>query len=616
MKHIIFLLVVFSLSTATFAQNYQKQYLNAKSLYNDGDYALAMEAFRPIIRRSSDNPFAAYASYYYGLSNYYAGFPEQARTIMLQAKERFPNWTRVDEINYWIAKLYFENSDHYLALNTLGAIKDPSVKEDAEAMTMHYLGEDTDAVEMAAIYEKYPSEATGTVYAKKLTQEPLDARGRKTLEELIGTYDLDPEIFETSVQSTELKDTYRVAVMMPFLVNTIKAGDKNRVNEFVLDLYNGIEMAVDSLKKTGVNIELYAYDTERDTTATRRLLQQDELKGMDMIIGPLFSGPAKMVSEFGLQYGINVFNPLSNSPDNLDGNPHYFLLQPSAVTIGEVMADYAAENYADRPGVVLFGESDNDVKMARAYVKRYEAQTGQKLISMGISNEDSEEILQLLLSTTNIKDATTEEGRENISIGMDSLSHIFVASNNSLIFSKVVSAVETRGDNIQIIGSQSWVEMPIVKYETFERLKVIFYAPGYIDQRSPVYRRYQRDYIRKHRKVPSSFSDQGFEIAMFLGSSLNKYGNYPQLGWDEENIISGTITPGYSYPNKQDNQVVPILNFREDKLDILIRKNKPLKDQCSTIVAGNCLRLPRIIYQEALIHQYAHLKPWAVTHYL
>ena len=255
MKHIIFLLVVFSLSTATFAQNYQKQYLNAKSLYNDGDYALAMEAFRPIIRRSSDNPFAAYASYYYGLSNYYAGFPEQARTIMLQAKERFPNWTRVDEINYWIAKLYFENSDHYLALNTLGAIKDPSVKEDAEAMTMHYLGEDTDAVEMAAIYEKYPSEATGTVYAKKLTQEPLDARGRKTLEELIGTYDLDPEIFETSVQSTELKDTYRVAVMMPFLVNTIKAGDKNRVNEFVLDLYNGIEMAVDSLKKTGVNME-------------------------------------------------------------------------------------------------------------------------------------------------------------------------------------------------------------------------------------------------------------------------------------------------------------------------------------------------------------------------
>jgi hypothetical protein len=579
MKHITFLLVVILLSTAAFAQNYQKQYLNAKTLYNDGDYSLAMEAFRPIIKRSADNPFAAYASFYYGLSNYHSGFPEQARTILLQARERFPNWSRIDDVNYWIAKLYFENSDHYLALNTVSTLKDPAIKEDAAAMTIHFLTEDTDAAEMAGIYEKYPSEATGTVYAAKLTEEPLDARGRKTLDGLISKYDLDPEMFETSVKSTELKDTYRVAVMMPFLVKTIKPEDKNRVNEFVLDLYNGIEMAVDSLKKTGINIELYAYDTERDTTATRRLLQHDELKGMDMIVGPLFSGPAKIVSEFGLQYGINVFNPISNSPDNLEGNPHYFLLQPSSITIGEVMADYSAENFADRPGVVLFGESENDVRMARSYVSRFEDQTGQKLISMGVSNDDSEEILQLLLSTTNIKEATTEEGRENISIGMDSLSHIFVASNNSLIFSKVVSAVETRGDNIQIIGSQNWIEMPVVKYETFERLKVIFYAPGYIDQQSNTYRRFQRDYIRKHRKVPSKFSDQGFEIALFLGNSLGKYGNYPQLGWDEEEIISGAITPGYSYPNKQDNQVVPVLSFGEEELDIKIRQNKLPEDQ-------------------------------------
>ena len=107
MKHIRFFLVVLVLfaGTQSIAQNYQKQYLSAKSFYNEGEYKLAIEAFRPLAKRSSDNPFAAYASYYYGMSNYYAGFKEEARTVFLQTKNQFPNWSRIDDVNYWLAKL-------------------------------------------------------------------------------------------------------------------------------------------------------------------------------------------------------------------------------------------------------------------------------------------------------------------------------------------------------------------------------------------------------------------------------------------------------------------------------------------------------------------------------
>ena len=218
MKQLHFLLVVLLMvvGSQVQAQNYQKQYLNAKSLFAEEQYSLAREAFRPLVKRSSDNPFSAYSSYYYGLSTYYAGFPEEARTILLQTKNQYPNWSRIDEVNYWLAKLYFENSDHFLALNITESIRDPEVKKSADEMTIHYLMLDTDAEEMAAIHDKYTNASTGQVYASKLTEMPLDARERKTLDQLISKYNLDKDAFSISVKSTELKDSYKVAVMMPF----------------------------------------------------------------------------------------------------------------------------------------------------------------------------------------------------------------------------------------------------------------------------------------------------------------------------------------------------------------------------------------------------------------
>lgn len=554
--------------------DYQQQYLNAKNLFTSERYALAREAFRPLIARNAQNPFAPYASFYFGLSTLKAGYAEQAKEIFLQTRDRFPNWSKADEVKYWLAICYFESNDDFLALNMLKEIKDPQIKSDSEGLIYNYLMPDTDADEMEAIYNRFESPATGRVYATKLSSTPLNQEGRRTLEELVQKYNLDPDRYLSAVSTSEIKDEYKVAVLMPFLVETLKPEDKMRVNEFVIDLYEGLRLGFDSLAKTGVDINIYAYDTKRDTTVTRSIVESDEMKGMDLIIGPLFPDPMRIVNEFSHQYKITLINPLTSSPEFIRSNPYHYLYNPSVLTIGEVMADFNVEKFGEKPGIVLYGETINDRLMAEAYADRYIEKGGTLSLIRGIEKDESEQVLEILLSSQSIKDASTEEGRENMEIAADSIGHIFVASANSLIFSKVIGAVDTRGDNIKVSGAADWLESPVVKYEVFQRLGVEFYAPNYIQRDSESYAAFRKAFIRRHRETPSKYAETGFDLALFIGKSLDKYGNYPQVGWNEDGIIRGTLSPGFLYPGSQDNHLLPILTFEDESLEMTTRERQ------------------------------------------
>ncbi|MEJ2003792.1 MAG: ABC transporter substrate-binding protein, partial [Cyclobacteriaceae bacterium] len=263
------------------------------------------------------------------------------------------------------------------------------------------------------------------------------------------------------------------------------------------------------------------------TAVTRSIIAKEEMKGMDMIIGPLFPEPMRIVNEFSHQYKITLINPLTNSPEFIRSNPYHYLYNPSVLTIGEVMADHAFEKYGNKPGIVIYGETLNDQLTAQSYADRYIENGGTLSLIREIGKDESEEVLEILLSSQSIKDASTEEGRENMDIAPDSIGHIFVASNNSLIFSKIIGAVDTRSDAIKVFGSADWLESPVVKYEVFNRLDVSFYAPNYIRKDKPVYMDFRRKYMRRHREIPSKYAQAGYDLAIFIGQSLDRYGNYP-----------------------------------------------------------------------------------------
>jgi ABC-type branched-subunit amino acid transport system substrate-binding protein len=103
-------------------------------------------------------------------------------------------------------------------------------------------------------------------------------------------------------------------------------------------------MALDSLRAEGMNAEFFVYDIDEDTLNSLRLIRDKSLQDMDLIIGPLFSAPFSIISDYAAHHGIPVINPLSQRDEIVEGNPWVFKLIPSSVDRMKAVSTFALEH--------------------------------------------------------------------------------------------------------------------------------------------------------------------------------------------------------------------------------------------------------------------------------
>src|SRR5690606_37019821 len=93
------------------------------------------------------------------------------------------------------------------------------------------------------------------------------------------------------------KKTYKIAVMLPFyLKNATK--QQEVVRQVMLDYYEGVELALDELRKSGFNITLKVFDTKSDSTTVVNILKDKDLRDFHLFIGPVYDDEFALVEEY------------------------------------------------------------------------------------------------------------------------------------------------------------------------------------------------------------------------------------------------------------------------------------------------------------------------------
>ncbi len=113
----------------------------------------------------------------------------------------------------------------------------------------------------------------------------------------------------------------KIAYLLPFMLD--KEGLDVAAGKFY-EFYQGSLIAIDSLKKQGVSINLYVYDTDRSDDKIQKVLAHPELQTVDFIIGPAYTTHVKPVSEFAKANNIRLIVPFSIHPDETLVNPNIF----------------------------------------------------------------------------------------------------------------------------------------------------------------------------------------------------------------------------------------------------------------------------------------------------
>lgn len=529
------------------AQDYRQRYAEAKSFFADRRFDKSLDAFRTLMVYDDRNPYMEYARFYHALSAYELNMKGLAKTSLLQLDSGSPDWPQRDEVRYWLGKIYFEEGEPFQAMKWLVAMKKG---ESAAQLKEKYATEIPDLEVLRMLLE----ESHDTVIARILIQRLLDLNRIESVAEarrLMASYGYPESRFKVPDPSETKPEGRRISVLFPFLLKSLDASPGTKKNQYVLDLYNGLRLAVDSAAQAGVAVELRAYDTERNPDKILQLTSLPEMTSSDVIVGPLFSEELPIVRDFSSRTRIPMVHPVSSNPEYLTGNPGGFLFLPSFATIGRRSADFAKSLGRPGPVVVVYENSVKDSLMAFAF--------RQRAVEIGLPIRAFRRI-----SKTN-SGQTTEVMKRWFPVASksesDSSGIVFVASDNELIYSKVISVIDARNDDSVIIGQENWLEKSVVEMAKLEELKVVLAAPNYYDPWSSGYRAFQRNFLRTYGQPPSNYARLGFEFGMFLTRELSATSDGMATALSTPGVRPGVIGGGQEYGGPRDNQVVPMIQL-------------------------------------------------------
>lgn len=358
-------------------------------------------------------------------------------------------------------------------------------------------------------------------------------------------------------------------MLLPFMVSTLEPTPGRKRTQIVLDFYEGAKLAVDTLQGQNINISLRAYDTERSVDKLKKYLETEELKRTDLIIGPLFQEESKIVQEFSMVNKINMIHPISNSTEFVGTNPYAFLFQPSAETLGKKSAGYLADRLKKKDCMVFYGPTKKDSTLAASFISEATAKGITVLGSFEINPRETGKVNQILTTATEF-----DEFKYPIEFTLrkDSLHSIFVASDDPLIYTKVVGAKETRNDSTILIGSENWLDDNVVEFDKYQTLGLILTSPNYKKPSDPEMRAFERKYLTTHGKQATNMARLGFELLMFVGQQLQKNGVYFQEGLQKAGVLPGFLGEGFDYRFGRDNQLVPFTTVRMGEITLIEKR--------------------------------------------
>ncbi|MBP6635437.1 MAG: LysM peptidoglycan-binding domain-containing protein, partial [Paludibacter sp.] len=156
--------------------------------------------------------------------------------------------------------------------------------------------------------------------------------------------EVDNVKFNTRIfESVQPKKTpYKIAFLLPFMVGNSKADAS--IDKFI-EFYSGALIAIQEAKEHGISFEISTFDTEKSEEKIQEVLQNPELKNMDLIIGPAYTNQIPFVSDFSKENKINTLIPFSSKVYDVNVNPYLLQFNPGIAVEVKFIAEMLNNEY-------------------------------------------------------------------------------------------------------------------------------------------------------------------------------------------------------------------------------------------------------------------------------
>jgi LysM repeat protein/ABC-type branched-subunit amino acid transport system substrate-binding protein len=317
------------------------------------------------------------------------------------------------------------------------------------------------------------------------------------------------------------KAMYNVALMLPLQLSNVDNIDVDEIKEHkanfppkveaAVEFYEGVLMAVDSMKRAGMKVILHVYDIdEADSEKVKTTLEKPEFATMDLILGPLSPGPFYTVSNWAKEHSVAIVSPVSPANKVLFKHPDAVKALPSLSTQMEQLATFVGEHH----------KSDNVIMVTSGNVKEQAAATAFRINVSKLLFPEGGDTIKTTRGMSGLE-ALLKKDKANVIVipsGSTSLTQPFV--------SDLLRSLNTLSDKYVIVvyGLSSWMGFDNLDPEYLEKLQFHFVAPWFIDyDSSATTQKFLDDYNKDFRGDASMYAFAGYDVGLFFLTHLYTY---------------------------------------------------------------------------------------------
>ena len=325
----------------------------------------------------------------------------------------------------------------------------------------------------------------------------------------------------SGLKSMSLIDTavLRIGLMLPFNFEKNKKRSLNSLNsvnwelrdqtKYFLEYYQGMKLAIDSICKTGVNIQLYTYDTKLDTNEISKIIQRKEFLALDMVFGPASNSNFKYANKLLKGRKTVLVSPYGRNPSDVAGNPNSIKLSSSSEGKLKVLAKHLFLTHKDK-NIILVHENVKDQEIVEKLQR--------ELLSLSLMQDSSlmqtPHVVQgVFIPATSLKEEST-----NVIVSL---------STKESFVTKLIASLKIKQKRFDIVlyGTDEWKDYRNVEVSNWGALQV--HLVGNLDYRYTgiTDTLFFRNYFNKYKDEPSYHSILAYESALIILSGVRNY-NY------------------------------------------------------------------------------------------
>lgn len=360
---------------------------------------------------------------------------------------------------------------------------------------------------------------------------------------------------------------YKVALMIPLSLEEIDSLDYDQFfltpqpyfKSFrFIQFYEGALIAMDSIVKQGMNVEMYVYDVDKNLTKTTKVLNKKELRTMDLIIGPFFNNSFNQVALYAGNFNIPIVNPLTYRDAVVTNYKTVIKVRPTTTTQEPLLETYLGK-FALSNKVFLISQTSyldadkvTNIKNGIASVIPDQISISNNEL-MNLSYEvaqrdtlyvidsipppftfENREIFPEFLESNLSDSSTFNNNLIKINYSVDSLYPflknasalrnnlvILYGTKKSFILDVLNRINESRDTfNVNLIGIPTWERISNLSNSKMNNLNLTYFSSSYIDYKLPRNKHLISTFRNAYGTEPNNYGFSGFDVTYYFLNAL------------------------------------------------------------------------------------------------